>query len=392
MAAPVNAQTAIGSAEVDALAAKGYSWQGWADSRAVAPLAGIPHELQPASGFARSYVDSVPGSSAAFGAFLYGDEIVEEGIIEIAPGGGAKNPTVSRCGNPGEHGPGNTLEFGGGGAGFKAVTDCKSQLAASGQSTYGPLVSDGFSAANMYASASSKMTEGLLVGEATSRVVGFKAGELSIDEVMSWVKVEYAAGQEPKISYKINALGVNNGKDTAVGAGSPSWSLGGSDIPASEVVNQFNTQANEIGASASPEQQTWEVDFMAPRVYKPGDVPGRSFTDYSPINENEIAIFGAFLRVRTNNYHCCKNASLENTGFNLGLARVRNSIAKTDGSIGDTILNDGYEAEDKTPYPTIGGNDEPKESAAAPAMAVSEPPARRAQATLAGRGLRRADF
>src|SRR5688572_18083404 len=75
MAAPTGAQTSIGSAEVDELAAKGYSWQGWADARAVAPLAGLPHEQEPTSGFARSYVDSVPGSSVAFAAFLYGDEI-----------------------------------------------------------------------------------------------------------------------------------------------------------------------------------------------------------------------------------------------------------------------------------------------------------------------------
>ena len=353
--------------------------------------------MQPAAGFARTYIDSVPGSSAGFGGLAYGDEIVEEGILEIAPGGGQKNPVLNRCGNPGEHGPGKTIEFGGGGAGGVAVTDCKSQLAASGSSTYGPVVSDGFTFGSMYADASSKMIEGLIVGEATSRVSGIQAGELSIDEFMSWVKVEYPANEEPKISYKISALGVSNGKDTAVGAGSPSWSLGGSDIPASEVVTQFNAQANEIGATASPDQQTFEVDLMAPRVYKPGDYPGRSFTDYSPINPNEIAVFGAFMRVRSNNYHCCKNASMENTGYNVGLARVRNYIANTDDSIGGKVLDGGYEADDKSPI-NVGDAPGGDEEAAAPAPTRAEyaTPARPAKttvlATLAARGLRRADY
>jgi hypothetical protein len=397
MAAPTGAQTSIGSAEVDELAAKGYSWQGWADARAVAPLAGLPHEQEPTSGFARSYVDSVPGSSVAFAAFLYGDEIVEEGIIELAPGGETKNPAVSRCGNPGEHGAGNTIEFGGGGGGGNAVTDCGSQLAATGQSTYGPLVTDGLSVGSISADAKSQMSEGLIVGEALSRLEGIKAGDLSIDSLMSWVKVEYPANEEPKISYQISALGVRNGKDTAIGFGSPSWTLGGSDVPASELVTQFNAQANEVGATASPEQQTWEIDLMAPRVYEPGDVPGRSFTDYSPINKNEILVSGAFLRIRTNNYQCCKNATLENTGFNLALARVRNYIAKTDDSIGDKVLDGGYEADDKSPINT-GVDKAPKEQAepaAAPAVyaTLARPVTVRVlAATLAARGMRRADY
>lgn len=370
MAAPVGADSIVGSAEVDALAAKGYSWQGWADARGVAPLFGIPHELQPATGFARTYVDSVPGSSAGFAGFAYGDEIVEEGILEIAPGGGQKNPTLSRCGNPGEHGTGGVLEFGGGGVGAKAVTDCKSQLKATGNSTTGPVVTDQLQVSSLFSDAKSTMTEGLIVGEATSRLFGIKAGDLSIESLMSWVKIEFAAEQEPKVSYKISAVGIRSGDEPALDAGAPGWSIGGSDVPASDVVTQFNTQANETGAKAAPDSQTWEVDLMAPRVYQPGDVPGRSFTDFSPINPDEIAVFAPFLRVRSNNYSCCKNASMENVGFNLALARVRNYIFKTNSSIGDKVLDGGYEAEDKTPINTIP---KPAPSSAAAFTPVAAP-------------------
>jgi hypothetical protein len=79
----------------------GQAWRGWSDARLVVPTVGLPYELNPTpTAFSRSYIDAVPGRSSGFASFYYADEIPEEGIFEIGPGGGFKNPTLTRCNNP----------------------------------------------------------------------------------------------------------------------------------------------------------------------------------------------------------------------------------------------------------------------------------------------------
>jgi hypothetical protein len=74
----------------------GQAWRGWSDARLVVPTVGLPYELNPTpTAFSRSYIDAVPGRSSGFASFYYADEIPEEGIFEIGPGGGFKNPTLA---------------------------------------------------------------------------------------------------------------------------------------------------------------------------------------------------------------------------------------------------------------------------------------------------------
>jgi len=315
--------------------AVGQAWRGWADARLVVPSAGIPYELNPTpTAFARSYIDAVPGRSSAFASFYYGDEIPEEGILEIAPGGGFRNPTLTRCNNPDAgRGTSGKVEEGGGGVGRKAVTDCTSRLRARGTSDTGPLVTQNLSVSDGFTDASSVVSPGHLVGEATAHLVGVDVGDLHIGSVESWVKVDYPVGAEPLVSYKVSALNISQGKNSAVDAGGKSFTLGGSAIPASQVVDQFNAQANQQGSTAAPDKETWQVDVLAPRVYKPGDTPGRAIGDFSIINPREIAVWAPVVRVRMNNYWCCKNAGGENTGFYLGWARTRDYIDSSANSV-----------------------------------------------------------
>ena len=173
-----------------------------------------------------------------------------------------------------------------------------------------------------------------MVSEATAHMVGIDVGDLHIGAVETWVKVDYPVGEEPLVSYKVSAVNIAQGKTTAAEASSPKgFSIGGSAIPASAVVDQFNAQANQMGATAAPDKETWQVDVLAPRVYKPGDTPGRAFGDFSIVSPREIAIFAPVVRVRMNNYWCCKNAGGENTGFYLGLARARDYVDASANSV-----------------------------------------------------------
>lgn len=315
--------------------ALGQAWRGWSDARLVVPTFGLPYELNPTpTAFARSYVDAVPGRSSAFASFYYADEILEEGALEIGPGGGFRNPTLTRCNNPDAgRGTSGKVEEGGGGVGRKAVTDCTSRLKATGTSNTGPLVTGQLSISDGFVDSQSIASPGYMVGEATSRLIGINVGDLHIGAVESWVKVDYPVDQEPLVSYKVSALDISQGKTSALDAGNKSFTLGGSAIPASQVVDQFNSQANQMGAKAAPDKQTWEIDVLAPRVYKPGDTPGRAFGDFSIINPREIAVWAPVVRVRMNNYWCCKNAGGENTGFYLGWARTRNYVDSSAGSV-----------------------------------------------------------
>jgi hypothetical protein len=316
----------------------GQAWRGWSDARLVVPTAGLPYELNPTpTAFSRSYVDAVPGRSSAFGSFYYGDEVPEEGILELLD---IHNPTLTRCNNPDAgRGTSGKVEEGGGGLGRKAVTDCTSRLKATGTSNTGPLVTGQLSVSDGFTDAQSIASHGHMVGEATAKLVGVNVGDLHIGLVESWVKVDYPVGAEPLVSYKVSAINISQGKSAAFDAGNKSFTLGGSAIPASQVVDQFNAQANQMGAKAAPDKQTWEIDVLAPRVYKPGDTPGRAFGDFSIINPREIAVWAPVVRVRMNNYWCCKNAGGENTGFYLGWARTRNYVDSSSGAGSIDVIN-----------------------------------------------------
>ncbi|HET9771416.1 MAG TPA: hypothetical protein VFS16_11040 [Acidimicrobiia bacterium] len=361
----------VGPARADELEdlALGQAWRGWSDARLVVPTAGLPYELNPTpTAFARSYIDTVPGRSSAFASFYYADEILEEGVFEIGPGGGFKNPTLTRCNNPDAgRGTSGKVEEGSGGVGRKAVTDCTSRLKATGNSNTGPLVTQQLTISDGYVDTKATATRGLQVTEATARLVGVAAGDLRIGAIESWVKIEHPIDGEPLVSYKVSATNVASGKTSAVEAGSPKgFSIGGSAVPASQLVEQFNTQANKTGATAAPDQQTWQLDVLAPRVYKPGDTPGRAFGDFSIINPREIAIFAPVVRLRMNNYWCCKNAGGEHTGFYLGWARARSYIDASGNSINVV---------DTPPEPTTGDSLAPDPTATASAGASSPAPA-----------------
>ena len=341
----------------------GQAWRGWSDARLVVPTVGLPYELNPTpTAFSRSYVDAVPGRSSGFSSFYYADEILEEGVFEIGPGGGFKNPTLTRCNNPDAgRGTSGKVEEGGGGLGRKAVTDCSSRLKATGTSNTGPLVTEQLSISDGFTDAKSIASPGHMVGEATARLVGVNVGDLHIGLVESSVKVDYPVGSEPLVSYKVSAINISQGKTSALDAGNKSFTLGGSAIPASQVVDQFNAQANQMGAKAAPDKQTWEVDVLAPRVYQPGETPGRAFGDFSIINPREIAVWAPVVRVRMNNYWCCKNAGGENTGFYLGWARTRDYVDSSAGSV--DVIN--------TVDPNAGGSNS---IAPAPAPTAAERP------------------
>ena len=163
--------------------AVGQSWRGWSDARLVVPTIGLPSINPTPTAFSRSYIDSTPGRSSAFASFYYADEILEEGVFEIGPGGGFKNPTLTRCNNPDAgRGTSGKVEEGGGGVGRKAVpARVPPQGARHGQP--GPISSGPLSMSDGYTDTKSIATVGHMVSEATAHLVGIDVGDLHIGAV-----------------------------------------------------------------------------------------------------------------------------------------------------------------------------------------------------------------
>lgn len=127
--------------------------------------------------------------------------------------------------------------------GPRALGDCTEDKNAVAVGTLGPVADQALSfEGGSSKSTTTKVSDNLVVSESTNRVTGVKAGELSIASVLSWMKVEFHPSAEPKVSYRVQLAGLNDGKSYS-GAEQKGLVLAGQGIAGGDLAKQFNEQA-----------------------------------------------------------------------------------------------------------------------------------------------------
>jgi hypothetical protein len=146
------------------------------------------------------------------------------------------------------------------------TADCPSSTHSEADSTLGPLVSQGLSieGGSSKTTTVKSETEDLITSESINRVTGVKAGDLSIASVLSWLKVELRPSAEPKISYRIELGGINDGKSFS-GANYQGLILAGQGIGGADLAKQFNEQS-KANKEAVKALGVYGFSIFAPRV------------------------------------------------------------------------------------------------------------------------------
>jgi len=222
------------------------TWTAYGDARPISPYFGTPGEHAPGVPFSRSYIDSTPGRAEAFASFYYPSEILEEGLLETTKL--YHNPTMVRVNNP-DIGRGTKGELAPAGpAGPRAAAEVPSRTDAVSDARAGVTTDAATLAAGTGRTAAHFNRDDLLVDEATATVQGLElAGSVRIGNLTSLLHVEYRLHQEPKVTYRLALSGVDAAGQTVVGAGAYGVTLAGQNVLAHELVDQFNSQADQFG-------------------------------------------------------------------------------------------------------------------------------------------------
>lgn len=150
--------------------------------------------------------------------------------------------------------------------GPKGTANCPSATNSEADSTLGPLVSQGLSIEGGSSRTTTIKSENdpLIVSESINRVTGVKVGDLSIASVLSWMKVEFRPSAEPKVSYRIELGGVNDGKSFS-GANYEGLVLAGQGVGGGDLAKQFNEQS-KANKEALKALGQYGFSIFAPRV------------------------------------------------------------------------------------------------------------------------------
>ena len=227
--------------EGGAVEAEDSSWLVDIYGHPLEPYTQIPDEIQTGFPSSSAGLEGMPHRCQTTGAIY--DLGLGEGVILIVSENQYKNPTRAHAINPPSSKPEKeeiTTFPGGPGA----VADCKSPLSGVGQASTGPVSSEALTvaAASTKSTTVKKEGERLIVSETLNQLKGIQAGEMRIGSLLSWLKVEYHPSQEPKISYRIELGGINDGKQFS-GAGQQGLVLGGQYVAGADLAKQFNELA-----------------------------------------------------------------------------------------------------------------------------------------------------
>jgi hypothetical protein len=254
---------------------------------AVEHYADIPRYLP--GGFGYSQVDlahdvgGLKGRCESRGAGYYLGEEVEEGVLGAgaAPpdagdvSGGYKNPTLSRAVSPNldpsgaplsEPGVRNYLPPGqvllpiphnGNGANWQATCANDTQGQAQGFTFDG----GGYKVAGSVTSVALDKSTGVYTGTSRSIIQGLEgAGEL--DTISSLMQVTNRPNKQPTITYRISFFNSKAGGTTLARSG---FTVSGTDVPAAQLVEQFNSQSKTVSAALEAIGPLG-LELLAPRV------------------------------------------------------------------------------------------------------------------------------
>lgn len=245
-------------------------WTGYGDARPISPYFGTPGEHAPAVPFSRSYIDSTPGRSEAFASLYYPSEILEEGLLETTKL--YQNPTMIRVNNP-DIGRGSKAESAPAGpSGPRAAAEAPSRTEAKSEARAGVATAAATLAVGTGRTATRFGQDGALVDEATATVQGLELGDgVRIGNLTSMLHVEHRLHQEPVITYKLALSGVDAAGQPVIGAGGNGVTLAGQNVLAHELVDQFNSQADQFGKTFADLLARTSLRLVRPTVQRHDD-------------------------------------------------------------------------------------------------------------------------
>jgi hypothetical protein len=206
----------------------------------VEPYVEIPGEMRTGVPATQAGLEGMPERCQAIG-HLY-DLGLFDGVGSILTENQYKNPTRAWAINPASSQPtkDEKATYPGG---PKASAECTSPTSGVSEGTVGPFANEALSleAASSKTTTTKAPDADLIVSESTNRVTGLKTGDLHIASVLSWLKVEFQPSAEPKVSYRIELGGVNDGKSFS-GANYQGLVLAGQGVAGGDLAKQFNEQ------------------------------------------------------------------------------------------------------------------------------------------------------
>lgn len=296
------------------------------------PYAQIPEELQAGSTGTWSQLEGdTPTRCEALGTLIDtgGGGVTVDMLAYELSDKQYENPTTAHSANPESRFPvkNEKATFPNGPT---AKSECTSPIAGVASATWGRYLSNDFSFEGTSSDSTNKVVDGVLVTEGTNKVHGLKIGPLSIQTVFSWLKVEYKASEEPKISYRIELSNITDGQK-ASGAGATGIALAGQGVAGKDLAQQFNSQVKG-GQGSFATLGKYGLRLVEPRV-------GYSKSSRYVVEISSLdGVFGFAAR---------KNQVGEGFGFRLGVSRSagRHEI------VGTPAPHEGYKYMDD---PTFG--------------------------------------
>lgn len=148
--------------------------------------------------------------------------------------------------------------------GPSTMAECATPTSGVAAATWGRYLSQNFALEGSSSDTTNKVADGVATTETTNKVFGLKIGPLSIDTVSSWLKVEYPLSAEPKISYKIELLGITDGQKHS-GLGGAGLLLAGQGLAGGDITKQFNSQVKG-GQSGFKTLGKYGLRILEPRM------------------------------------------------------------------------------------------------------------------------------
>ncbi|HET9770933.1 MAG TPA: hypothetical protein VFS16_08590, partial [Acidimicrobiia bacterium] len=167
--------------------------------------------------------------------------------------------------------------------GPRAEVACPSVVSGTGRAAAGGIMTDQLTVAAASTKSTSSQADGqdVVLSEAVTNLQGIKLADVSIRQLESWLKVEWRAGAEPLISYRLAMTGLFNGADAVFLNGERGIVLQGKDLAGSEFVKQFNQQS-KANENALEQLGTYGFRILEPSVYQ--DASGRHVIENFVVN------------------------------------------------------------------------------------------------------------
>jgi len=216
------------------------------EGRPFEPYTELPTELNTGAPSTDTELQMAPAPvhCEAISAF-FDPGAVPDALAGLFTEGKYQNPQKPYAKNPGGTYP--TKASVGQAPGPYASAECPSDTNAVATASFGRYVSDQFSVESASSDSTQQRVEAdnVIVSETTNKLQGLKVGALSISSVLSWLKVEFRPGVDPKVSYRLELSGIHNGDQPAGALGDQGVAFSGQNVGGNDWVKQFNDQMDK---------------------------------------------------------------------------------------------------------------------------------------------------